>query len=247
MMGFGLLMLNCECWVLDRISRSDRARKPGRSRHAPSRWDTRESRSSDGLRDSRGSAGVSISTRSKHVTNSAGLPLRWDAVHRPGGPGRPGADQSRAIGPPSCAPSPRSRCGSATGSVPINRYSPTSSSDPRPPTTSAASMRAASIRGCSSTSGSTIRASAGTCATPRRSACRPAAGPRSSRPRACSKSPPAETLRPGSPGWLTAGENWSSMWASGTMSSVKASWRTTSGAYRLPVGPVTAGRLAAHQ
>ena len=73
-----------------------------------------------------------------------------------------------------------------------NRWTPRSSSAPRPPNTSAAFMRAASIRASSSRSGSTIRSRGPTSATPRRSASPQAAGRRSSRRPASWRSPAAD-------------------------------------------------------
>ena len=53
--------------------------------------------------------------------------------------------------------------------------------------------------------------------------------------------------RSSSRGWATAKVNWSGTSAFGTTFLVKASWRTTSAAFRSRVRAVTAGRRAAHR
>ena len=248
MMGFGLLMLNCECWVLDRISRQSTG-LPGRARPAPSRWDSREALRAGDASARSGTDGGFPSKGAIMSQDSTDRPLPRVADHRSGGPGRPGTDQRRPSGPRCGDPLSRSRCTSATGSAsdrPVHRGAHRAVPDHRLPQPGLREPQA------SRAEAPPLDQLLATWAEPaphaRRSACRPAAGPRSSRQTRVFEIPAGEhacdrITRLGYSGKA----NWSNMSASGTISSEKASWRTTFGACRSPVGAATAGRRGAHR
>jgi exosortase len=110
MMGFGLLLLQSECWILDRISGrgnepappgaptdpvrcEDLGSKPSRFLGIPGRDRASRPESSAASAPPIGDADR-VHPRRAHVTTSTYPALRSAPVDRAGGPGRPGADQS---------------------------------------------------------------------------------------------------------------------------------------------------------
>ena len=163
-------------------------------------------------------------------------------LRRAGRPG--GADADRAAAARG-ARWRRSRWSWATGSAATSRSTPTILDESQATTTSTAVYETGRAPGVGSGSGSTTRRRGLTCGIRPRSACRRGAGPRSSRSAGCS--PIAAARRRGrcrSPGWATRKVNWSRASGSGTTSSARAGWSSTSGACRSPAGAATAGRPA---
>ena len=102
MMGFGLLLLNCECWVLDRISRwIDAKPRPQRGTSRPARLLVRPGVRR--LRDSRGSAEVSI-RRGANMSRIQRILLCVAILSTAWRPRPPWSGSARPIGPPSARP-----------------------------------------------------------------------------------------------------------------------------------------------
>ncbi len=186
MMGFGLLLLHCECVILDQHLSDARSqpRTPAAipTRRRRGRWRSALLESPVGRMTPSSPVNERSSTaRRNDVTTITHAALRRDPLDRPGGPGGPGTAQPHRP-PAACGdPWPRFRWSSATGSARTSRSIPTSSIVPRRPNTSVGPTRAASSPGFASASGSTFRSREPICATARRSASLPEAGPRSNR------------------------------------------------------------------
>ena len=161
MMGFGLLLLHCECWVLDQICQL--VARGGREEQGSRR--TRGAAVGGRLLLNAATAGdvperpIRVDPAGKdHVDDFI---VRFSAVRscRPAWrPRRAWSGSTRPTGRRCGVPWLRFRWSSATGSARTSRSTPTSSSAPRRPNTSTGPTRAGSSPGSSSGSGSTIPA-----------------------------------------------------------------------------------------
>ena len=239
MMGFGLLLLQCECWVLDQIFQiAGRGGQPASEPDTPRRGRWRSARleatwaamsvERNGSNERRSGEEERCRRLQRAVLCGAILSTGLAAqagLERLNQTDRPPLRQSAGLD---------SAGHWQTGSARTSRSTPRSSSEPRPPSISTGPTRAASSRACAFASGSTIlahgnqpAAHAGDLPSVRRLdqdrvADSRAHGARSDR-----------TGRSRSRGWVTGEVNWSSTSDSGTTSSEKGSWRTTCGS--LPI------------
>ena len=133
MMGFGLLLLQAECWVLDQVwqlllARQAQHPEAGRLR---SRCRGRTARQ----RPCETSVCSNYTVRIRDVATQACSSLRCDPGDRPGGPGRPGEAQSNRTARCCGCRWLRFRWSWETGSDGTSRSIPISSSERRRPST----------------------------------------------------------------------------------------------------------------